>query len=268
MAPERRRLYLGILGAAVLAAALGGVIAWKLSRPRRLGLEQARVVLAAGQATADGARVRAAQALPVGATLGTERGSVCISIHGSRVCMGANSTATLEALGDASATLKASRGTLIVESTRDVLSIVTPGATVRVAAATAAIEEIGSPRSTLRVLDGNVTLRSGGRPDLVFTSPDAVDPADGSKRHPAPDLEREERSVTQLATEWQGTAGAVVDIEDAHGRVELDGAYVGIPPATVLVSEGDHALVVRDTAREITHETLRLAAGQTLVRGK
>lgn len=266
MGPERRRLYLGILGGVALTTVLGGAAAWKLSGPRKLGLERPRVVLAAGQATAGGARVRAAQALTPGAALGTERGSMCISIHASRVCLGANGVAELEALDDAAATLKVSRGALVVESARDVLSIVMPTATLRVAAATAAIEGIGSPHATLRVLDGNVTLQSRGRPDLLVASPDTVDVADGSGRPRSPDAEREERGLAQLVGEWQGTAGAIVDIEGAHGRVELDGAYVGVAPATVLVSEGDHTLVVRDTAREITHETLKLVAGQTLVR--
>ena len=37
--------------------------------------------------------------------------------------------------------------------------------------------------------------------------------------------------------------------------------------ASILVEEGRHTLVVRDSGRETTHEPLKLAAGETVVRG-
>ena len=192
---------------------------------------------------------------------------MCFSLHASRVCLGANTQVHLSNVGEAAATLELSHGTLVIQSVRDDLRIVLPTGTVRVAAATAALEEAGTPHATLRVLDGRATLQANGRPDVDVSSPDSVDPRDGSKRPPAPALDREERGVTQLASEWQGTAGGILEIREVHGRIEVDGAPLGLGPASVLLSEGNHTLVVRDAAREITHETLNLRAGTTVVRG-
>jgi hypothetical protein len=261
-----RRLHLGIAGGLAVAA-IGGLVAWRLTRAPPLGLERSRVVLASGDMTVDGARAVPTQLLAVGSTVRTGHGGACFSVHGSRVCVGASSEVVLVELGEASATVQANRGTVIVASVRDDVHVTLPTGTVIARAATVAIEEIGVPGTTVRALDGNVPLKWSGQPDVQLAAPDAIAAKDGKKRPRAPALETEERSVVTLAGSWQGTAGAVIEVDGLHGRVEVDGADLGLAPAAVLVAEGSHTLVVRDGGRETTHETMKRSAGQKVVRG-
>jgi hypothetical protein len=262
-----RRLHLGIAGGLAGVAAIGGLLAWWLTRSAPLGLERSRVVLASGEVTLDGARAVPTQLLAVGATIHTGHGNACFSVHGSRVCVGANAEVVLAELGEASATVQANRGTVVIASARDDLHVVLPTGTVVARVARVAIEDVGSPTTTVRALDASVAVTSTGQADLVLAGPDAILLKDGKKRPRAPTLEAEERSIVTLAGSWQGTAGAVIEIDGLHGRVEVDGTDVGLAPAAVLVAEGSHTLVVRDSGRETTHETLKLKAGQKVVRG-
>jgi hypothetical protein len=263
------RKHLGIGGGLAGLVVLGLLVGWWFTRAPRLGLERPRIVLIAGEATVDGARARPAQPFGVGATLRTGHGGVCFSLRASRVCMGTSSEAVLVELDGASATVLGARGAFVASSSGDELRFVLPlgaGAVViRVGAA--AIEELGTPTPTVRALDGTLTMQTTGMPDLLVAAPDAVGQGDGKKRPPAPTLEAEERAIVQLAGSWQGTAGAIIEVEGLHGRVEVDGTHLGLAPASILVEEGRHTLVVRDSGRETTHETLKLSAGETVVRG-
>lgn len=250
-------------------AILAGLAGWWLTRAPRLGLERPRMVLIAGDATVDGARARPAQPFGVGVTLRTGHGGACFSLRASRVCMGTNSEAVLAELDGASATVRADLGAFVGSSKGDELRFALPlgaGAVV-VRAGAVAIEDLGSPGPIVRALEGNVTVQASGRPDVLIAAPDRVGQSDGKNRPPAPTLEAEERAVVQLAGSWQGTAGAIIEVEGLHGRVEVDGTQLGLAPASVLVEEGRHTLVVRDSGRETMHETLKLSAGETVVRG-
>jgi hypothetical protein len=264
-----RRRHLGIGGGLAGLAVLGLLVGWWLTRAPRLGLERPRIVLVAGEAAIDGARARPAQAFGVGATLKTGHGGVCFSLRASRVCMGTSSEAVLAELDGASATVLGARGAFVASSNGDELRFLLPlgaGAVV-IRVGVAAIEELGSPSPTVRALEGSVTVQASGRPDVMIAAPDAVDQVDGKKRPPAPTLEAEESAIVRLAGSWQGTAGAIIEVAGLHGRVEVDGTHVGLAPASILVEEGRHTLVVRDSGRETTHETLKLSAGETVVRG-
>jgi hypothetical protein len=262
-----RRLHLGIAGGLAGVAVLGGVLAWWLTRPSPLGLERSRVVLASGEVTVDGARAAPMQLLAVGSTVHTGRGGACFNVHGSRVCVGANTDVVLAELGEASATVQASRGTVVVASTRDDVHVTLPTGAVTARAATVAIEEIAGPGTTVRALDGSVPVKSNGQADVLLGTSETISLKDGKKRPRAPALEAEERSIVGLAGSWQGTAGAVIQVDGLHGRVEVDGADLGLAPAAILVSEGTHTLVVRDSGHETAHETMKLDAGQKVVRG-
>jgi len=262
-----RRLHYAIAGGVAAVAALGGSLGWWLSRPAPLGLERSRVVLAEGDTTVDGARAVPKQLLAVGSTVHTGHGSACFSLHGSRVCVGANADVVLAELGDASATLQATKGTVVVASARDDVHVTLPTGSVVARAATVAIEDIGRPGTTVRALEGSVPVKSTGQADVVLSAPDAVLVKDGRKRPRAQALEAEERSVVVFAGSWQGTPGAVIAIEGVHGRVEVDGADLGLAPAAVLVAEGSHTVIVRDGGHETMHETLTLKAGERVVRG-
>jgi hypothetical protein len=261
-----RRLHLGIAGGLAVVA-LGGLGVWLVMRPTKLGLERPRVVLVSGEVTVDGARARPAQALSTGATIQTGHGNACFSVHASRVCVGANADLVLAELGATSATIEARRGTVIVESVGDAVHLTLPTGTVTAHVATVAVEDIGGPGTTVRALDGSVPVNSNGQAETLLAAPGAVSFRDGKRRPAAETLEAEERSIVQLASSWQGTAGAVIQVDGLRGRVEVDGTAVGLAPAAILVAEGSHTLIVRDSAREVTHETLKLNAGQTVVRG-
>lgn len=239
---------------------------WWLMRAPPLGLERSRVVLTSGEVTVDGARAAPMQLLAAGSTVRTGHGSACFSVHASRVCVGANGEVVLAELGEASATIQATRGTVVVGSVRDDLHVTLPTGTVIARAATVAIEDIGRAAMTVRALDGTAPVTSTGQPDVTLTAPDAIIVKEGKTRPRAPAVEAEERSVVTVAGSWQGSAGAVLQVDGLHGRVELDGENVGLAPAAVLVAEGSHTLIVRDGGKETAHETLTLKAGQKVVR--
>jgi hypothetical protein len=262
---RRRRVAIAGIVAGVVAL---GAIAWLLSSPPKLGLERPRVVIAAGEARLDDGRAQPAEIVAVGTTIRTGRGSVCFSVRASRVCVGANAEVRLAEVGQASATLEVKRGTVILASKGDDLTAAFPGGSVGVHLATAAIEaDMSGGGPTVRALDGSAQVEPKGKPPVTVAATDAVGMGDGRKRPPAPGLEHEEREVARLAGRWQGSAGGILDVEEAHARVEVDGADVGLGPAGLLLDEGTHTLVVRDGAREITRETVELRAGHKLVRG-
>jgi hypothetical protein len=260
------RLHRAIAGGVAAVAVVGGLLAWWMFRAAPLGLERSRVVVASGEVTVDGARAAPMQLLAVGSTVRTGHGSACFSVHASRVCVGASAEVVLADVGEASATLQASRGTVVVASVRDDVHVTLPTGTVIARAAMVAVEDIGGTSTTVRVLDGSVPVKSSGQADVELAAPDAITMKDGKRRPRAPTLETEERSIVTFAGSWQGTAGSVIEVSGVHGRVELDGADLGVAPTSVLVAEGRHTLVVRDAGRETVHETLTLKAGQKVVR--
>jgi hypothetical protein len=140
-----------------------------------------------------------------------------------------------------------------------------PAGALGVRSATVAVEP-DAAGATVRALDGSAQVEPAGKPPFTVAAPDAVG-LDGKKRPPVPALEHEERDVLKLASRWQGSAGGILDVEATHGRVEVDGADVGAAPAALLLDEGQHTLVLKDGAREITRETVELRAGQKVVRG-
>jgi hypothetical protein len=258
---------MAVAGGLAGVAAIGGFLAWWLLRTPPLGLERARVVLCSGDATVDGAHAAPMQTLVVGSTIRTGRGNACFNVHASRVCVGANAEVVLAELGEVSATLQANRGAVVFASVRDDIHVTLPTGTVIARAATVAIEDIGGPATTVRALDGSATVKTSGQADATVTAPDAVAAKDGKKRPRAERLETEERSVVGFVGSWQGSAGAVIDVDSTHGRVEIDGADLGLAPAAVLVAEGSHTVIVRDAGKETMHETMKLTSGQKVVRG-
>jgi hypothetical protein len=248
-----------------VAAAVAATAAWLLTRPRRLGLERPRVVLVAGEAWVDEARAKAAQPFAAGATVHTGRGSTCFSLHASRACLGAGGEVRLAELGTTSAALEHKRGALVLAAAGDELRVKLASGSVTVRDGIVAVELEGP--AVVRAIEGSAEVEVGGRPAVVVATPDALSLMDGRKRPPAAALEREERDVARLARRWQGSAGSVLEVDQVHGRVEVDGADVGLTPAGVLLDEGSHTLVVRDGVREVTRETIELRAGQKLVRG-
>jgi hypothetical protein len=266
--PARRTRALAAGAAAAFAIAAAGGF-W-LARPPALGLESPRLVVVSGDASVDEGRARIAQAFAAGAIVHTGHGNACFSVHASRVCVGANGEVRLAELSPGGAALEARRGTVIVTSAGDDLRVTFPGAALSVRAATIALEDAGGADPLLRVLDGSARLDAGVGPSrgapAVVSSPDSVGTRDGKKRAPSPAVEREERGIAALAKRWQGTAGAVVSVSDLHGRVEIDGAEAGPAPASALLDEGEHVLVIRDAGREIVREALKLAAGQRYVK--
>jgi hypothetical protein len=261
------RLHRAIAGGVAAVAVVGGLLAWWLTRAAPLGLERSRVVVTSGEVTVDGARAVPMQLLAVGSTVRTGHGSACFSVHASRVCVGASAEVVLADVGEASATLQANRGTVVVASVRDDVHVTLRTGTVIARAATMAVEDIGGTSTTVRALEGSVPVKSSGQADVEVAAPDAILMKDGKKLPRAPTLETEERSIVTFAGSWQGTAGAVIEVTGARGRVELDGADLGVAPTSVLVAEGRHTLVVRDAGHETVRETLTLKAGQKVVRG-
>lgn len=260
---QRRTMVLAAGGGAVALA----VAAWWFLVPGRLGLERPRVVVVTGDGRIDDVRAKVAQTLAVGATVRAGYGSVCFSLHESRVCVGANSEAHLVDLGKTTATIEAKRGTILVVSSTDDVRVNLPSTgSVDVHGGTVAIEGAGTD-PVVRALDGSATVEATGRSAVVVAAPTAVSVRDGAKRPSVPPLEGEERAIAQLAHRWQGSAGATIEVDGMRGRVEVDGTDVGAAPAAVLLDEGEHTLEVREGAREGTKEILTLKGGQKVVRG-
>jgi len=249
--------------AAVVAAALVGLGVWWSVRPARLGLERSRVVLAGGEARVDDAHARGALLVPAGATVWTGRGSACFSVHASRVCMGANGEAKLAELGEASAVIESKRGAIVVKSAGDEIAVGLGSGRVTVKSALVAIEpEVGQGGPVVRVLEGKVTVALTGKPPTDVAAPDAIGMMDGKKRLPVERLEAEERGVVQVASRWQGSAGAILELQQPRARIDVDGADVGLGPVSVLLDEGKHTYAIHEGPRDAPAETVELKAGE------
>jgi hypothetical protein len=263
----RRRLPL-IVGGSLAALAAAAVVVYFVRRPRALGLEHSRVVLVAGDATADGSRPHAKDVVLPGAELATGRGAECVSIRASRVCIGAGAQLTLTNVVEGSVAIELKRGTAIVTAVSEPVRVTLKTAALTVHGGTVAIEETESPVATVRALDGTAKLEPAGKPAVDVASGSAVSAHDGKAKPAAADLDREERAVASLAGKWQGSAGGVVAVKGQRARVEVDGAVAGTAPAEVLVDEGQHVLVLREGSRELHRETLTIERGQRVERSE
>jgi hypothetical protein len=263
-AKMQRRTKVLAAGGAVVVLGLAG---WWFFVPGRLGLAKPRMVIVSGDVRVDDARAKVAQTLAVGATVRTSYGSACFSLHEARVCLGAQGEVHLADLGKTSAIVEVRRGTIVVVSGTDEVHVSIPSVGgVDVHGATVSVEGAGND-PVVRALDGSVTVEASGRADTVVAAPTAMSVRDGSKRPPNPVLESEVRGVAQLAHRWQGSAGAIIEVNGIHGRVLVDGTDVGSTPAGMLLDEGDHTLEVREAGHDATKESLTLRGGQKVVRG-
>jgi hypothetical protein len=274
MLSRARKLQLGI-GAGVAVAGVAGGVAYWVHVPA-LGLDQARVVVASGEVGLSDVRAlgdahaRAKDVVAPGSTLKTGRGSACVSLRSSRVCIGANAEVVVVDVPDkagGNVTVDAKHGTLVVVSVAEPVRVTLPAGSVTVKGGTVAIEGADGGDPVVRALDGSATLEPSGQPPVVLAAPDTTGLRDSRKRAPSPEAEKEERGVATTARHWQGSAGAVVAVKGTRGRVEIDGSAAGVVPLEVLLDEGDHVLVVRDGADERIRETLHLKAGQRVERG-
>jgi hypothetical protein len=253
--------------AAVAAVALAGAGVWWFMRPARLGLEKPRVVLATGEARLDDAHAKGALVVPTGATVWTGRGSACFSVRASRVCMGANGEAKLAELGEASAVIESKRGAVVVKSAGDEIAVGLGAGRVTVKSALVAIEPEATPGGpVVRVLEGKATVAVTGKPPVELAAPDAIGMMDGKKRPAAERIEGEERGVAQVASRWQGSAGAILELQQPHARIDVDGADVGVGPVSILLDEGSHTYAIHDGARDAPAEKVELKAGEKVTR--
>jgi hypothetical protein len=259
----QRRVLMG-LGAGVVVAL--GVLAWWQLTPRRRGLAEPRIVLVTGEATLDSRRIRAAQPFLVGVPLRTGLGSACFSVHASRVCLGANTRGRLAELSPDSARIEADQGVIVLRSSGDQLRLTLPDGTVDVQNGVASVEVAGGD-VVVRALEGSPSVQAVGKAAVVVHAPSAVGLRDGARRPPAPQVEREEMQVTEIARRWQGSAGAILQVDGFGSLVEIDGDEIGRAPASVLLDEGEHTLVTRTGPHDAKTETLHLKAGETVVRG-
>jgi hypothetical protein len=242
--------------------------AWWFFTPRALGLDRPRVVLVAVGATADGRHLQVSDVLTPGRTLRTgEFAGMCFSVHASRVCLGSSSEARLASADAHVATIEATHGVIVVSARGDdVVRVTTPDGAAVVRGATASVE-LTATDSVVRSLDGSLDVEPNGRPPGAIASPAAVGLRDGASRPPTPNLAREELGVATVALRWQGSAGAVVVLGGPYGRAKVDGTDIGRLPASVLLDEGEHTLVVSNGVRETVHETVRLRGGERVARG-
>jgi len=259
----RRRVLVGF-GAGVVVAL--GVLAWWRLTPSRRGLAEPRMVLVTGDATVDSRRIRAGEPFVAGASLRTGLGSACFSVRASRVCLGANSRGRLAEFGPHSAAIEADQGVIVLRSSGDQLRLTLPDGTVDVLDGAAGVE-VGGGDVVVRALEGGPSVQATGKAAVVVQAPGAIGLRDGSKRPPAPQVEREEMQVTELARRWQGSAGAILQVDGFGSHVEIDGDEIGRAPASVLLDEGQHTLVIRTGPRDAKTETLQMKAGETVVRG-
>ena len=265
MDARRRRLL--FIGAGSLTAVVAALVAYRLTRPPALGLERSRVVVACGDSNVGDTHARAKDVVPAGGSVRTGRGSACVSVRASRVCLGANTEVVLGDSGQGGATVDVKRGTVVVAAVEQPVRVTVPSGAFTVTGGTVAVEDADGKDPVVRALDGSASVEPTGKPPVVLAAPDAIGMRDAKKRPSSQAAENEERAVTTIARRWQGTAGAVVTYKSPRGRVEIDGALVGIAPAEVLLDEGQHVLVVRDGPQEVLRETLQLKAGQHVVQG-
>jgi hypothetical protein len=254
-----------IVIAAAALAAVGGLGAFLWLRPRSRGLATPVLVLVSGDVRIDASKGKVADVVPVGAWVRTGAlGSACFSLHAGRVCLGTQAGVRLASLDATAATLDVERGTVVVGSSTEVVAVKLSGGAVQIAQGTTAIEASASD-VTVRALDGSATVTAGSRPPAVIAATSAFGLADGKPRPSLPALEAEEREALAVARSWQGTAGATLDVRAQHGRVEVDGHDVGHAPASFLLSEGSHTVVIHSGPHDVTKKTLDLSAGQKAV---
>lgn len=256
-----RKATLGIAGAITLMVA--APVLWILSRQR--GVSEPRLIVASGQTTVDDAFAKANQLLPLGARVRTGLMSIaCFGVHTTRVCLGADTSMRLTAVGATSETLDVERGTVVVGTSGEQVLITLPGGSLQLSQGI--LEAEANPREvTVRAYEGSVSMTAGSASASTVTAPAVVGLTDSRKRRPLPQLEAEERAMLNLSRAWQGVSGATVQINGTRGHVAVDGLGVGRPPVSVLLTAGPHTILVLDGDQELLRKAVDLPSGQNLV---
>lgn len=242
---------------------LGGA-AWWLLVPGKLGLTSCRVVLQAGELEVDDKRAAAKQVVMPGSRLHTGGGgSGCLSVHASRFCLGGTGEAKLVDVGEHTSHLEVTHGTALVSASGDELVLALPGgALVDVTSGVVAIENVGGADPDVHVIEGSATLTAGGRPPAPMATGACLGLTDGKARATTMAVDAEQRGVLAVAGEWQGSAGAIVEVPGVHPRVEVDDHSIGRAPLTALVVEGHRTVVVHDGPRDAKMKSFDLKGGQ------
>jgi len=253
-----RKATLGIAGAITLMVA--APVLWMLARQR--GASEPRLILASGQTTMNDVPVKANQPVAQGAQLSTGLMSIaCFGVHTTRVCLGANTSMRLAAIGAASAALDVQQGTIVVGTSGEQELITVPGGSLQVSQGIVAIE-VSSREVIVRAYEGSVGMTAGSASAATVAAP-AVLNLEGKKRMPIPPLEAEERAMITMARAWQG-GGGTVQISGTHGRVVVDGLGLGRPPVSVLLASGPHTVLLREGDQELLRKTVDVSSGQNV----
>jgi hypothetical protein len=254
-----RKTTLGIAGAITLMVA--APVLWLMARHR--GVSEPRLIVASGQTTMDDVFVQANQPVAQGARLRTGLMSIsCLGVHTTRVCLGANTSMRLVAIG-ASDTLDVAQGTVVVGTSGEPVLLTVPGGSLQVSQGIVEVEV--SPREVLvRAYEGSIGMTAGSAAASTVTAP-AVLNLEGKKRPPIPPLEAEERAMITLARAWQGGSSGTVQINGTHGHVVVDGLGLGRPPVSVLLNSGPHTILLREADQELMRKTVDVSSGQNVV---
>jgi len=255
-----RRARLAIVGAIALMVA--APVLWMLVRHR--GVSEPRLIVASGQTTLDDAQVRAGQPVAQGARLRTGLMSIsCLAVHTTRICLGANTSMRLAAIGAASETLDVEQGTVVVGTSGEQALVTVPGGSLQISQGIVEVEA-SAREVVVRAYEGSVGMTAGSAPASTVTAPAALN-LEGKKRPPIPPLEAEERAMITLARAWQGGSSGTVQINGMHGRVVVDGLGLGRPPVSVLLTTGPHTIVLREGDQELLRKTVDVSSGQNVV---
>ncbi len=255
-----RRATLGIVGAITLMVA--APVLWVIARHR--GVSEPRLIVASGQTTVNDVLVQAGQPIAQGAPVRTGLMSIgCLGVHTTRVCLGANTSMRLVAIGTASETLDVEQGTVVVGTSDEQALITVPGGSLQVSQGIVEVEV--NPREVVvRAYEGSVGMTAGSASASTVTAP-AVLNLQGKKRPPIPPLEAEERAMITLARAWQGGSSGTIQINGTHGRVVVDGLGLGRPPVSVLLTSGPHTILLHEGDQELLRKTVDVSSGQNVV---
>lgn len=254
----RRRATLAVAAVAVAAAVL---LVVNLRGPggsravQQGGVTDDRVslVLVAGDVNVRGAQAAAGAELRVSDVVRVSRGRACLSYaKGTSACVDEHSEVRLVA-ADRDRRLMLDAGSVVCRLDHQPpgvrFSVDTPLGRVTAKGTVFAVQRLGESEVMVRVHRGVVEIEAanGQRRELrapggavLRTSAIRGAPTTGDDWH------RDARLI-DAADLWAEGAVAPVDIEaePTGARIELDGVSLGEAPASILVSRGEHELVVR-----------------------